>query len=115
MVECYYMCQSDNGSITDTHALRQWSNSYMRSIEGVKDPRAPLRLSAIFAAVGLVEIDSKMIPIPLCEWSNGKILAQVSYVHEAPAPVISCASTSLIQRLRQILDKIGLGSQIAAT
>ena len=74
MIEGYYMCQSDNGSITDSHALRVWSTSYIRSMEGLKDPRAPLRLQALFAAAGLVEVDSKMIPLPLCGWSNGEIL-----------------------------------------
>ena len=73
MVECYYMCQSDNGSITDTHALRQWSNNYLRSMEGLKDPRVPLRLQAMFTAAGFVEVDSRMIPLPLCGWSNGMV------------------------------------------
>ena len=71
MIECYYMCQSDNGSITDSHPLRRWSNKYIQSIDGIKDPRAPLRLSSLFAAADLVNIEQKMIPLPLCGWSNG--------------------------------------------
>ncbi|KAA6414463.1 MAG: S-adenosyl-L-methionine-dependent methyltransferase [Lasallia pustulata] len=70
MVECYYMCQSDNGSITDEHALRQWSQYYMRSLNGIKDLRAPLRLQALFTTAGLVSVETRMIPLPLCAWSN---------------------------------------------
>ena len=73
MVECYHMCQSDNGSITDEHAIRQWSNHYIRSMEGLKDLRAPIRLQAMFAAAGLVNIESRMVQLPLCGWSNGQI------------------------------------------
>lgn len=71
MVECYYMCQSDNGSISDEHALRQWSQNYIRSLGGLKDLRAPLRLQAMFTTAGLVDIETRMIPLPLCAWSNG--------------------------------------------
>ncbi|MCJ1370700.1 hypothetical protein MMC20_001913 [Loxospora ochrophaea] len=70
MVECYYMFQSDNGSITDSNALRQWSNNYMTALGGTKDPRAPLRMQQMFSAAGLVEIECKMLPLPLCAWSN---------------------------------------------
>jgi hypothetical protein len=71
MVECYFMCQSDNGSITDSHPLRRWSSNYIRSLEGIKDPRAPQRLQSLFTAAGFVEIEHTMIPMPLCGWSNG--------------------------------------------
>ena len=71
MVECYYMCQSDNGSITDSHPLRRWSRNYIRSLEGIKDPRAPQRLHTLVSTAGFVEIEHRMIPMPLCGWSNG--------------------------------------------
>jgi hypothetical protein len=67
------MCQSDNGSITESHAIRQWSNAYMRSLDGVKDPRAPLQLQSMLTAAGLVNVESQMIPLPLCGWSNGTL------------------------------------------
>ncbi|KAL8911516.1 MAG: hypothetical protein Q9171_003324 [Xanthocarpia ochracea] len=72
MVELYYMCQSDNGSITDGHAIRQWSHKYSRSVDEVKDPRAPLRLQALLAGAGFTEIETSMIPLPLCAWGDGK-------------------------------------------
>lgn len=71
MVECYYMCQSDNGSISDEHALRQWSQNYIRSLDGLKDLRAPLHLQTLFTRAGLVDVETRMIPLPLCAWSNG--------------------------------------------
>ena len=71
MIELYWMCQSDNGSITSGHPLRQWSDKYFRSLEGIKDPRAPLRLQSLFSAAGLVEIEHRMIRLPLCGWSSG--------------------------------------------
>ena len=72
MIECYYMCQSDNGSITESHALRQWSNKYIQSLQGIKDPRAPLRLPALVTSAGFVDIEHRMVPMPLCGWSDGK-------------------------------------------
>ena len=72
MIDCYYMCQSDNGSITDESALRQWSNMYIQAHDGIKDPRAPLQLQNMFHAAGLVNVESRMIPLPLCGWSTGK-------------------------------------------
>jgi hypothetical protein len=62
--------QSDNGSITDGHALRQWSSSYLRSLEGIKDLRAPMRMSTMMTAAGMEEVDMKMIPLPLSGWSS---------------------------------------------
>ena len=71
MVECYYMCQSDNGSINESHALRRWSNLYINSLEGLKNPRAPMRLQSWLAEAGYTDIEVKMIPLSLCGWSEG--------------------------------------------
>ena len=71
MIECYFMCQSDNGSITDSHPLRRWSNNYIQSLGSIKDPRAPLRLQSLFTAAGFTEIEHRMIQMPLCGWPDG--------------------------------------------
>ena len=71
MVECYFMAQSDNGSITDSHSLRQWSNKYISAMQGLKDVRAPLNLRDLFQAAGFVDIEFRMIPMPLCDWPSG--------------------------------------------
>ena len=73
MVEIYYQCQSDNGSLTDAHALRQWSSNYIRSLDGIKDPRAPTRLRDLCAAAGFVDIEFRMIQLPLCGWPTGTL------------------------------------------
>ncbi|KZF25363.1 S-adenosyl-L-methionine-dependent methyltransferase [Xylona heveae TC161] len=70
MVEIYYQCQSDNGSLTEHHALRQWSTKYLAAHETTKDLRVPLRLNALMHHAGLVEVESRMIPWPLCGWSK---------------------------------------------
>lgn len=74
MVEIYFNVQSDNGSITDDHALRRWSSQYMRALEDEKDLRIGSRLRSICVEAGLEEVDTKMIPLPLSGWSTGGIL-----------------------------------------
>lgn len=66
------MCQSDNGSITETHALRQWSKNYIRSIEGIKNPRAPMQMQAMLQTAGFIDLEMTTIQLPLCGWSTGK-------------------------------------------
>ena len=72
MIECYFMCQSDNGSMTDSHPLRRWSLKYLESIGGIKDPRAPTKLPQLVAEAGFVEIEHRMIQMPLCGWPDGE-------------------------------------------
>ena len=94
------MCQSDNGSITDSHPLRQWSDNYIRSLEGIKDPRAPLRLHGLFSAAGLVEVEQRMIPLPLCGWSSGmrflSDLVLVAVVHDSVIVTVTVVCVKLI-------------------
>lgn len=71
MVECYYMCQSDNGSITDSSALRVWSNKLIEALSSTKDPRVALQLQNTLTTAGFVDVESRMVPLPLCGWSNG--------------------------------------------
>ncbi|KAJ5150251.1 hypothetical protein N7448_001829, partial [Penicillium atrosanguineum] len=70
MIEIYFNAQSDNGSLTDDHALRKWSTQYMRALEDRKDLRVASKLRNHFLNSGLVEVDSKMIQLPLSAWSN---------------------------------------------
>ncbi|MCJ1335609.1 hypothetical protein MMC09_000881 [Bachmanniomyces sp. S44760] len=70
MVEFYYNCQSDNGSITEESALRQWSNQYLSALDDKKDPRAPLQLGTHLANAGFTSVESQMIPLPISGWSN---------------------------------------------
>jgi hypothetical protein len=68
MVEVYHNVQSDNGSLTDGHALRQWSASYRRSLGDIKDLRVPTGMDALMTSAGMVDVDMKMIPLPLSAW-----------------------------------------------
>ena len=72
LVECYYMCQSDNGSIGDTNALRRWSDNYIRALDSTKDPRSALQLQNMLVTAGLQSVETRMIPVPLCAWSSSK-------------------------------------------
>lgn len=72
MVELYYNCQSYSGSITEGHALRQWSTKYLQSLDDVKDLRAPMHLPNKMSAAGLVDLEHRMIELPLCGWPNSK-------------------------------------------
>lgn len=73
LVEIYFNVQSDNGSITEKHALREWSTRYMGSFEPSKDLRVGTRLRNLLLAEGLTEVDARMIPLPLSAWSTGKL------------------------------------------
>ncbi|KAF7595881.1 hypothetical protein BBP40_004374 [Aspergillus hancockii] len=70
LVEIYFNVQSDNGSITEEHALRQWSTQLMGSLAAVKDLRVGTRLRHLLTEAGLTEVDARMIPLPLSAWSN---------------------------------------------
>ncbi|KAK4181867.1 S-adenosyl-L-methionine-dependent methyltransferase [Triangularia setosa] len=70
MVEIYYNAQSDNGTLTANHALQVWSQSYLQSIQHYKDPRVALRLQALMTQAGFVEVESRLLTLPLSGWSN---------------------------------------------
>lgn len=44
----------------------------MRSLEDTKDLRVGTRLKALMMGAGLVDVDVRMIPLPLSAWSGGK-------------------------------------------
>ncbi|RAL16404.1 class I SAM-dependent methyltransferase [Aspergillus homomorphus CBS 101889] len=70
MVEMYFNVQSDNGSLTEQHALRQWSTKFMRSLDDKKDLRVGTRLRDLLLAAGMDQVDARMIPLPLSGWAN---------------------------------------------
>lgn len=57
--------------LTPDHALQVWSQSYMQSIQPAKDPRAPLRLQSWMMQAGFVEVESRLLTLPLSGWSTG--------------------------------------------
>ncbi|PYH78144.1 S-adenosyl-L-methionine-dependent methyltransferase [Aspergillus uvarum CBS 121591] len=70
LVEMYFNVQSDNGSLTEEHALRQWSTKFMQSLDDRKDLRVGTRLKDLLMAAGMDQVDARMIPLPLSGWSN---------------------------------------------
>ena len=87
MVEIYFQCQSDNGTLLESmmshedlqcnfahwyidHALRQWSTRYFDSLADIKDLRIPLRLLNVMREAGFVDVEQTMLPLPTCAWSN---------------------------------------------
>lgn len=75
MVEIDFNAQSDNGAIgLADSALRQWSQTYLYAMEQCKNPRAPRRLGGWLRNAGFTDVDERMIPLPMCAWSDGKPL-----------------------------------------
>ncbi|KAI0815775.1 S-adenosyl-L-methionine-dependent methyltransferase [Xylaria sp. FL0064] len=70
MVEIDFNAQSDNGALADNSALRQWSQTYLFAMEQCKNPRAPRRLGGWLRHAGFTDVDERMIPLPMCAWSD---------------------------------------------
>lgn len=73
-VELYYIVQSDNGTITEKHAIRQLTELYSDAVENTKDLRAPLKMEALMKDAGLVELATRIVQLPLNSWSNSRSL-----------------------------------------
>ncbi|GIJ98582.1 hypothetical protein Aspvir_000700 [Aspergillus viridinutans] len=94
LTEIYFNVQSDNGSITEEHALRRWSTQFLRSYEGTKDVRVGTRLNNLLRDRGFEDIDARMIPLPLSAWSTGESSLPVSFA--------GCSTGVLDHRMREI-------------
>ncbi|TDZ26861.1 Secondary metabolism regulator laeA [Colletotrichum orbiculare MAFF 240422] len=70
MVEIYFNAQSDNGTLTQNHALRRWSRRYLDSMQPYKEPRAPMLMQGWMQGAGFDSVETQMIPLPMCGWSN---------------------------------------------
>ncbi|KAH8753397.1 UMTA methyltransferase [Hyaloscypha finlandica] len=96
MVEMHFNVQSDNGSLTLDHALRQWSARYVESMNGLKDLLAATRLPTLMREAGFVDIESRMIPLPTCAWSSGKNMFKILDAREYE---IGAANRENVQRM----------------
>ncbi|KAI1106954.1 S-adenosyl-L-methionine-dependent methyltransferase [Jackrogersella minutella] len=72
MVEMDFNAQSDNGTLTEGHALRQWSEKYRSAISQFKNPEAPRRLGHWMRHAGFTDVEERMIPLPMCGWSDNQ-------------------------------------------
>jgi hypothetical protein len=77
MIELYYNFQSDNGTLTQGHALSQWSARYLESMAILKDLRQATRLPNLMRDAGFVDVESRMIQLPTCGWGTGELLAHL--------------------------------------
>ena len=50
---------------------------YLESLQGLKDLRVPLRLSALMREAGFVDVESRMIALHTCGWSTGALSSQI--------------------------------------
>ncbi|KAG8167315.1 hypothetical protein KVR01_003004 [Diaporthe batatas] len=68
MVEVYFNAQSNNGTLTDGHGLRRWSQLYLQSIQPEKNGRVGLRLEELMRSAGFENVEARMMQLPLCAW-----------------------------------------------
>ncbi|KAL2292650.1 hypothetical protein FJTKL_07756 [Diaporthe vaccinii] len=70
MVEVYFNAQSNNGTLTDGHGLRRWSQLYLQGLQPEKDGRAGIRLEELMRNAGFENVESRMMQVPLCGWPD---------------------------------------------
>ena len=62
----------------------------MQALEVVKNPRASMKLQEYLMDAGMINIESRMMPIPLCPWSNGSYLYKTLFMLFDPALYDCC-------------------------
>ncbi|ODH37363.1 hypothetical protein ACO22_02638 [Paracoccidioides brasiliensis] len=107
MAELYLNVQSDNGTLTDAHALRQWSLKYARAIQDVKDPRVGMRLGQFLSSAGFVNVETKLLNIPLSPWSNDVRMREVGAMNRTNVHKLlgSLALYPLMERLHMTREE----------
>ncbi|KAI9678322.1 MAG: hypothetical protein M1817_006268 [Caeruleum heppii] len=71
MSEIYYNSQSDNGTLTEDHALRRWSARFFEAMEAAgKDPRVGNLLPRLLPEAGFERVQVQMVPLRLCGWAK---------------------------------------------
>ncbi len=61
------------GMFSADHSLRRWSRRYLESMQPYKDPRAPLHLERLVRNAGFVDVETRLLPLPLSAWSTGRL------------------------------------------
>ncbi|KAH8889694.1 S-adenosyl-L-methionine-dependent methyltransferase, partial [Thozetella sp. PMI_491] len=71
LVEPYFNFQSDSGRLDDLgQHLTRWSQVYRETQEPYKNPRAGVDLGSWARAAGFVDVESRMLTLPLSGWSE---------------------------------------------
>lgn len=71
MVEYYLNIQSDNGRLTDAHALSRWYTKYAETMQRDRDPRIGRRLEQHMRNAGLKDVTVKKFDLHIGPWSRG--------------------------------------------
>ncbi|WEW59561.1 hypothetical protein PRK78_005035 [Emydomyces testavorans] len=108
MVEVYFNIQSDNGALTEDHALRKWSSKYIQALENLKDVRAGMKLGNLMASAGLVEVELKMIPLPLSGWPSDPKMREAGAINRENTQrwLRSLAIYPFVQKLNMSRDEL---------
>ena len=94
MVEYYYCFQSDNGLLTEAHALRRWWAAYAYAMAADRDPRASIHLRDLMQSAGFVgraDDDVQLADWRLARW-YGVSLACIRFHFGFPSSCRSCPS-----------------------
>ncbi|OJD24004.1 hypothetical protein ACJ73_04644, partial [Blastomyces percursus] len=101
MVEMYFNVQSDNGTITDAHALRKWSSKYLKSLEDVKELRVAMKLGGLLEAARFNNVQTRVINVPLAPWPDDAHLREIGRINRPNVHLLleSLALYPLVKRM----------------
>jgi len=71
MVEYYFNFQSDNGRLTDAHALSRWYGKYAEAMQQDRDPRIGIHLEQLMRQAGLRDVTVRKYNLHVGGWSKG--------------------------------------------
>jgi hypothetical protein len=71
MVEYYLNIQSDNGRLTEAHALSRWYTKYAETMQRDRDPRIGRQLEQHMRNAGLKDVTVKKFDLHIGPWSRG--------------------------------------------
>lgn len=73
VAEYYYNVQSDNGRLTENHALHKWGTLYRGAQEALgRDPRVARNLKQQLVEAGLSNVREHLFRVPIGGWHLGK-------------------------------------------
>jgi len=73
MGEFYCNIQSDNGRLTDDHAVFKWGQLYRTAMEASdRNPRVGSSLQRLLTDAGLSNVQTHLFNIPIGTWPTGK-------------------------------------------